>query len=209
MAKLWQGLLGGVSGKVGNLVGSSWKGIPVIKSKPLSVANPRTSKQIAQRAKMSLLVQMAKVLLSIIIKPLWDRFAQQESGYNAFLRENMGAIQEGGTIDVSKFSISKGKMAATTLTNWELINSNTQYRVTWPTALIDSYQLATDHAFAVITDLEGDVLAVAGGSVARSAGQMTFNLLPGKSATGIDTICALAFRRVDGTVVSNSTVRTT
>lgn len=206
MAKLWQGLLGGVSGKVGNLVGSSWKGIPVIKSKPLSVANPRTSKQIAQRAKMSLLVNVAKALLSIIIKPLWDRFSQQESGYNAFLRENMGSISGAGTITPAEFVISKGKMAATAITDWVLNGSNTAYIITWPTALTDSYQLATDHAFAVVLSEAGQVIAVGGGSVARSAGTMSINVLPGVNPQQANTFCALAFRRADGTIVSNTTI---
>lgn len=208
MAKLWQGLLGGVSGKVGNLVGSSWKGIPVIKSKPLSVSNPRTSAQIAQRSKMALLVSMAKILLSIIIKPLWDRFAQQESGYNAFLRENMGAITGAGTIDHTKLVISKGKMAATAISNWALLSSNTQFNITWPTTLLDSYQLATDHAYIVALHPDGTIFAVSGGTVARSVGTATFAVLPGKYDSEQDVFVALAFRRADGTIVSNTAVTT-
>jgi hypothetical protein len=42
MGKISQGILGGISGKVGNVIGGSWKGIDYIRVKPSSVANPRT-----------------------------------------------------------------------------------------------------------------------------------------------------------------------
>src|SRR5690606_508733 len=42
MGIIKQGILGGFSGKVGNVVGASWKGIDYIRSLPSSVSNPRT-----------------------------------------------------------------------------------------------------------------------------------------------------------------------
>ena len=46
MAKVRQGILGGFRGRVGNIVGTGWKGIAVMKSLPLTVANPRTAGQV-------------------------------------------------------------------------------------------------------------------------------------------------------------------
>ena len=51
MGKISQGILGGVSGKVGNVVGGSWKGIDYLKIMPASVANPQTPAQMDQRSK--------------------------------------------------------------------------------------------------------------------------------------------------------------
>src|SRR5690606_24034661 len=51
MGRIKRGILGGFSGKVANVVGSSWRGISYIKALPQSVANPRTPKQLNQRAK--------------------------------------------------------------------------------------------------------------------------------------------------------------
>ena len=59
MGVIKQGILGGFSGKVANIVGSSWKGIPVIKSLPLSVANPQTAAQTTQRNKLKGVVEAA------------------------------------------------------------------------------------------------------------------------------------------------------
>ena len=39
MGVISQGILGGVSGKVGNVVGASWKGIDYLRIKPSNVAN--------------------------------------------------------------------------------------------------------------------------------------------------------------------------
>lgn len=70
MATIKQGILGGFSGRVGTIVGTSWKGIAVMKSLPLSVANPKTAGQVGQRTKFSSVVALASVILSSIIKPL-------------------------------------------------------------------------------------------------------------------------------------------
>jgi hypothetical protein len=42
MGTIKQGILGGFSGKVGTVVGASWKGIAYMRSLPQKVKNPRT-----------------------------------------------------------------------------------------------------------------------------------------------------------------------
>lgn len=56
MATLNQGILGGVSGKVGPVVGTSWKGKAVIRSKALSIHDPKTQAQLEERARFALLM---------------------------------------------------------------------------------------------------------------------------------------------------------
>ena len=46
MGIIKKGILGGFSGKVGNVVGASWKGIDYIRSLPSTVRNPRTPRQV-------------------------------------------------------------------------------------------------------------------------------------------------------------------
>ena len=96
MGIIRQGILGGFSGKVANVVGSSWKGIAIVKSLPLSVANPRTAAQVGQREKMAACVEALKPILSEVIKPLNDRFAGQMSGYNYSLQESIKAFNAAG-----------------------------------------------------------------------------------------------------------------
>ena len=56
MAKIKKGILGGISGTVGNVVGGNWRGIDYIRSKPSSVRNPNTEAQRAQRMRFRLVM---------------------------------------------------------------------------------------------------------------------------------------------------------
>ena len=60
MAKINNGILGGISGTVGNVVGGRWRGIDYIRSKPSSVKNPRTEAQRTQRMRFSLVMSFLK-----------------------------------------------------------------------------------------------------------------------------------------------------
>ena len=52
MGTIKQGVLGGFSGKVGTVIGASWKGTAYMRGQATHVKNPRTAAQIAQRTKM-------------------------------------------------------------------------------------------------------------------------------------------------------------
>lgn len=53
MGTIKRGILGGFSGRVGTVVGSTWKEVSYMRALALSVANPRTHKQQTQRGKFS------------------------------------------------------------------------------------------------------------------------------------------------------------
>jgi len=108
MAKLVGGPLGSYRGKAGGTIGTSWKGIPVVKSMPLSVANPNTVLQQAQRGKFSQCVAVARLLLSELITPYWNPFSKRMSGYNAFIRQNIKAFDEEGLSKPEDFYASRG-----------------------------------------------------------------------------------------------------
>jgi len=66
MGTIKQGILGGFSGKVGNVVGASWKGIDYIRSLPSSVSNPRTPGQVTQRTKFSMVQSFLTSMIPVI-----------------------------------------------------------------------------------------------------------------------------------------------
>lgn len=111
MGVIKRGILGGFSNKVGNIVGSTWKGRAVVKSLPLSVANPRTTPQTNQRNKFAGVSLFASAILSAFVKPFWDRFSGNISGYNAFCKENITHFDNSGFPAYGDFTMSKGKMA--------------------------------------------------------------------------------------------------
>ena len=110
MGKIKRGILGGFSGKVANVIGGSWKGIAYMRSQPLSVANPNTAGQVSQRGAFSQIVIVAKILLSSVLKPLNDRFAQNMSGYNRFVQMSIAAFDVDGLATPSLLKISEGSL---------------------------------------------------------------------------------------------------
>lgn len=114
MAKIPQGILGGLSGRVGNVVGGDWKGINYIRSMPLSVANPNTSAQQAQRGAFTQCVLVARLLLSDLIATYWDPFARAMSGYNSFIKQNISSFNTAGLDTPATFSASRGILTGVT-----------------------------------------------------------------------------------------------
>lgn len=87
MGKIKNGILGAFSGKVGNVVGASWKGIDYMRSLPNPSSKPRTDAQKAQTSKMSL---FRGFLLGIdnLVKRCFQNFAEYTE-MNAALSYNM------------------------------------------------------------------------------------------------------------------------
>lgn len=110
MGVIKRGVLGGFSGKVANVIGGSWKGIAYMRSLPLSVANPNTAGQVAQRSAFSDTVLMAQQLLTAIIKPLMDRFASGMSGFNYFVQQNIAEWVSAGVFTWANIRTSIGSL---------------------------------------------------------------------------------------------------
>lgn len=108
MARIPQGILGGLRGRIGNIIGASWKGINYIRSMPLSVANPNTVLQQAQRGAFTQCVAAARLLLADIIATYWDPFARAMSGYNHFISVCIDAFATAGLTTPSSFSAARG-----------------------------------------------------------------------------------------------------
>ena len=51
MGTIKQGILGGFNGKVGTVIGASWKGITYMRGIAASNSNPQTEAQLDQRAR--------------------------------------------------------------------------------------------------------------------------------------------------------------
>lgn len=82
-------LLGYARGAVGNLVFSRVKGNEVTKARNRQPANPKTSKQVYQRAKFLNAVNFYKRGVQNLFKFAYEDKIQQESDFNAFMRHNV------------------------------------------------------------------------------------------------------------------------
>lgn len=208
MGIIRRGILGGFSGKVANVVGSSWKGISVMKSLPLSVANPRTTGQVQQRTKFGNTVAYATLILTSIIKPLWDRFAQRQSGYNAFISENIEMFSNELPALPFQLKTSLGKLKSTDVDSVSAPAGTDDVVVNWDTAL-DNNQLSDDEVYILAVNRTQGLpnLGTISGSVERSAGSATVQM-PALIDMSDNIDVYLSFKRKDGTLVSNNTYAT-
>ena len=206
MGKIKQGILGGFSGKVANVVGSSWKGIAVIKSLPLSVANPKTAGQVAQRAKMTNVVEFSKEILASIIKPLRDRFAVQQSGYNTFVSDNIALFAASLPSPAADLVIAEGKMAKTAFATLVVADSDATVTATWVDDSGEGFKLAADEVYIVATNDLEESIGFDAASVIRSDESVSFEM-PSVNNSGDSVSAYLVFMRADGTVVSDTSYK--
>lgn len=210
MGVLKQGILGGFSGKVANIIGTSWKGISVIKAMPLSVANPKTASQVAQRLLFKNCSLFGVILLAVIIKPLWDRFAIKMSGFNAFVKENIDLFTSVLPATPADLVISKGKMSPTTISEVVALNNSAGFSIAWVDDTGVGYKLATDIPYILgVNETTGAVVVSDGVTdVKDRADELIGAQFPVQLETGDVIRCYLAFKRSDGTIVSNTSYAT-
>lgn len=70
MGKIKDGILGSVVGPVGPVIGATWKGKAVVKSRPLVVSNPNTPAQKAARLKFGIASKFAYNVQPMIMEGL-------------------------------------------------------------------------------------------------------------------------------------------
>lgn len=114
MGKINQGILGGFSGKVGNVIGGNWKGIDYMRVKPASVANPRTEGQVDQRSKFSTVLKFLQPMKDFI-KLGYKGYANQMTEFNSAMSYNLKNAITGAypnfEIDYANSLISRGSLA--------------------------------------------------------------------------------------------------
>lgn len=173
MAVLKSGILGGLSGSIGNVTGSSWKGVPVLRTKPLSVANPNTPAQQAVRTPWAKITVLGSSIVGSIIQPVWNGIASKMSGYNLFLQQNsQSAFSALGEFVPANLTVSPGTLAYTSITS-NFLDDLGSAPVTWSPVLPSAQALATDKAYVAVFDSDGKLVGVSSGIVPRSAGTAT------------------------------------
>lgn len=203
MGIIRQGILGGFAGTVGAVVGSSWKGIATMRSRPLSVTNPRTNAQVDNRTNFKALSALGSSLLSGVIKPLNDRFAQRMSGFNQFMTWNSNVFSGNGTVfDGASLILSRGRLGATPITSVNMSGAGAD--IEWSTDVQGSFQKGNDRAYIVVLDSDANVVYVSSANITREEGSAVCDL--GGSPAGTYYVY-LSFLREDGTQVGDTAVR--
>ena len=113
MGTIKRGILGGVSGKIGNVVGSSWKGIDYLKTLPSNVNDAKSDVQIANRSKFLTVVRFLQPLTEFI-RIGFKSLAVKKTAFNAAVSYNYHEAVTGDypdiVMDYSKVSVSQGSL---------------------------------------------------------------------------------------------------
>lgn len=113
MGTFKKGILGGFSGKVGTVVGSSWRGLNVMRSLPKRSKNGATPLQVSQRLKfaaaMAFLSPLTSVLASYFGAPS-GIFSRLNNAVSYHLKEAVAGNSPNYNIDYSKVIVSKGEL---------------------------------------------------------------------------------------------------
>lgn len=209
MGIIKRGILGGVANKIGNVVGSSWKGIATLRSLPLSVANPRTLAQRTNRNSFSLFSKLGSDVLATVCQPLWNRDAKQMSGFNAYVMYNKRAYDENWLTWLTNPIMSKGNLSAT-LSNAGLSDGGANLDVVFDTSLKNPQDSVDDIAYVQVIHQDNSnpakpVFAAKGfiTDATRSTAH-TKVANPFVTSEGDKLIMSLSFKSVDGREVATS-----
>jgi hypothetical protein len=107
-------LIGRSAQKFANSIFSTWKGINVVRSKPLEVSNPRSPGQISQRNRFASAVFLARLSLNTVKLGLRG-LAIRKSEYNVFIQQNIDLFPTSGAglplANVEALIYSKGSLS--------------------------------------------------------------------------------------------------
>lgn len=170
MARVSNTLIGPSSGRVGNAVFSTWKGINVLKEKPASVANPDTDPQQMRRSALRQMVSAFRQMPGAI-RAGFKKLAVGKSEWNAFASYNLRfgfnyTTPPTATLVLADVLISKGTISSTGMvTNVSDVSSGT-ILATFLATVTDPGQSLTDRAIiaaynSTLNDWTGGVTTAA------------------------------------------------
>lgn len=203
MGIIKRGILGGFSGKVANVVGTSWKGIAVMKSMPLSVANPNTVAQQGQRTAMSNVVGFGQQIGLDVIRTLNNRWAGQMSGFNAFTKRNVSRFKPGNDLSGQVKMLSSGNYTEPLIESDQAVaaleGGNLEINLTHIKNL-DEFS-AVDKLYVVISDTAG----LNAGTVMKGVSKSTIDIFKMSDYGIVGTpLVWLSVLKADLSQVSNS-----
>ncbi len=204
MGKIKQGILGGLSGQVGNVIGANWKGVDYLRIKPTSVANPRTEGQVNQRTKFSTVLSFLQPMTDFL-RVGFKQYASGMTQFNAAMSYNLNNAIIGTlpnfSVDYPNALVSRGNL--TTPANGAAVSTTAaELDITWSDNSANGSALATDKALIVaLNSTRGEAVFTTAGPE-RSIG--VANLVLPSDYSGENLEVFLGFVSADGTKVSNS-----
>ena len=128
------------------------------------------------------------------------------SGFNAFIKTNIDLFAAELPYPAADLVISKGKMAKTAITVVTAVPAATSLTIAWADDAGVGYKLASDVPYAVVVNSTQEVV-VTGDGLSSASDRSDLSLVVQYPAALVDADALffyLAFKRADGTIVSNT-----
>jgi Family of unknown function (DUF6266) len=113
MGTFKKGILGGFKGTVGTVVGSDWKGITVMRSRPKDRKGGFSPSQLEQQARFALMIKFLQPLADFM-NLTYKKVASKMSGFNKVFSDNIKnavtGVYPAFTVDYAKVLLSKGSL---------------------------------------------------------------------------------------------------
>lgn len=204
MGKIKQGILGGFSGKVGSVIGSSWNGKSYMRGKAVSIKNPNTAKQQMTRAKFTLAISTLRPVAPFI-RIGFKGYANGKTAYNAamsytFKNAITGEFPE-YSIDYAKLLVSRGSLAGAN--SFDVESTSGKIKISWDdNSDMGNARLSDIAMIAIINPGKGEASYITEGAP-RSFG---YEEVPvNQFWTGDEVEVYLSFISEDEKQISNST----
>ena len=198
-----QGILGGFSGKVGTVIGGTWKGIDYMRGIS-PVTNPQTLPQLTQRLKFSIIMSFLQPLTGFL-KIGFKNFAVKMTGINAAmgfnLRNAISGVYPNFTIDYPSALISRGNLAPS-LNQAVASTVAGTVNFTWENNSGEIGASASDKTLLVVYNPAKHQVVATNQLTERSAAAQAVTVPD--SFTGDNVHCYMAFIQAEGSEVSNS-----
>lgn len=199
-----KGILGPFSGKVGTVIGATWKGRDYMRSLPKAYTGTPTNNQMIQRVKFALAINFLKPISSLVNLG-FKEVSSKITGYNAamadFVKNAITGTYPDFSIEYSKVLISRGSLTDA----WNAtIESTEPEKVVfkWTDNSSAGTAKANDQAILLLYNPEQSKYIFHTDGGLRSAGTGTVAVPLDFSG---DTVEAwIAFRSADGESVSTS-----
>jgi len=201
-------IVGRSRNKLANTIFSTWNGLNIVRSKPLSVANPQTLAQRIQRARTTVNAQFAKAFSAAIQIGFRNKQVGQSARSQA-LKANYPAttadpVTAVGAMEFEDAVVAKGSMTTTPISTASATAGSAVVSVSFPSSVADASQSSNDSmALCVINGATGaSVQSI--GLLKRSSGSITASL-PEAVQSGDEIHFYLFAYSVTTSAVSDST----
>ena len=197
-------VFGRISGKVGDRIYSSWKGISYVRAKAVRVSDAKTAAQLDHRAKFAVIIKFLQpltVFLRVGFKSKNTTMSPFNAAMSYHLKNAITGTFPNYEIDYSKVRVSQGNLPGALNPQVQLTTTG-EIEFTWENNSFETDSMADDKVLLVLSNCSKQhAVFVFDGNTRQSGSQVI--TLP-ENYAGDEIQCYIAFQNDRQTIFSDS-----